>query len=331
MRLRLITASILFSTSLVFGAFLLVAPVPASSQTTTPLTGYAWSDLIGWISVNCSNTGSCGTADYAVSIDASGNLAGYAWSDSIGWIKFGGLSSFPSGSGTLAQNAGFSGGALKGWVRACEGTSAGDCSSMTTRADGWDGWIALSGTGYGPSLNSGKLTGYSWGGEAIGWISWSGSGYEVDTTYQPCAATQNYVCLDGDTSQHTAADCSVTTQTCSTQGSGWFCSADNGLCTAPPPPTFGTNGDGSGGALAAKPSLVRKGYTTKIIWTVDGATSCTVTGTNGDTWSATASPSGGYTTSALSQKTIYAIHCTGPGGALDGSADVNIIPEFQEK
>lgn len=297
----------------------------------TPLTGYAWSDLVGWISMNCSNTGTCATSPYAVKIDSGGNLFGHAWSDSLGWIQFGNLSSYPAGSGTTAGNGAFTGGALTGWARACEGTAPGDCSTMTTRTDGWDGWIALSGTGYGPSLSSGKLVGYSWGGEAIGWISWSGTGYEVDTTYQPCAATQGYMCLDSNTSQHTAADCAVTTQTCSAQGTGWFCSASNGLCTAPPAPSFGTNADGSSGIINAKPSLVRQGSATKIIWTVNNATSCAVTGTNGDTWSGTASLAGGNTTKSLTQKTTYSIHCTGSGGTLDGTKDVNIIPEWQEK
>jgi hypothetical protein len=52
------------------------------------LVGWAWNDLIGWISFNCNNNNWCSTSTYGVYIDSSGNFHGYAWSDSIGWISF---------------------------------------------------------------------------------------------------------------------------------------------------------------------------------------------------------------------------------------------------
>jgi hypothetical protein len=52
------------------------------------LSGWAWNDVIGWISFNCANTGGCGTVSYNVYIDASGNFHGYAWNDAVGWISF---------------------------------------------------------------------------------------------------------------------------------------------------------------------------------------------------------------------------------------------------
>lgn len=288
----------------------------------TAVTGYLWSDTIGWISMSGSG--------YGVVIDSSNHMLGYAWSDNVGWIKFGGLSSFPSGTGTTASNPTMNGNQLVGWARACAGTSTGDCTTMTSRTDGWDGWIAVSGSGYGPSLSGGSFSGYSWGDVNLGWIDWS----QVSTAYQGCLSTQGYQCTPNNASGdsvHTAADCAITTDVCSSHGSGWFCSTSNGLCTAPPPPVFGTNLDGSDGTLATKPSLVRKRDTVKVIWTVEDATSCTVTGTNGDSWTATASPAGGYTSSQILQKTTYTIHCVGSGGTLDASASVTIIPEFQER
>ena len=53
------------------------------------LTGYAWGENTGWISLNCSNTNSCGTVNYKVANDGNGNLSGYAWSENTGWINFG--------------------------------------------------------------------------------------------------------------------------------------------------------------------------------------------------------------------------------------------------
>jgi uncharacterized repeat protein (TIGR01451 family) len=51
------------------------------------LTGYVWGENIGWISLNCSNTNSCGTVDYGVTRD-NGELAGFAWGENVGWISF---------------------------------------------------------------------------------------------------------------------------------------------------------------------------------------------------------------------------------------------------
>jgi len=52
------------------------------------LSGWAWNDSIGWISLSCTNTSTCGTSNYDVYIDSSGNFHGFAWNDSIGWISF---------------------------------------------------------------------------------------------------------------------------------------------------------------------------------------------------------------------------------------------------
>lgn len=157
---------------ILFVLSLSIVPLFASADVGN-LTGYAWSDNIGWISFTCVNTNSCasnGGYDYGVSENPSGNLTGFAWSDNIGWIKFGGLSSFPSGAGTLAQDAQLVGSNVVGWARACAGTVGGDCSSMTSRTDGWDGWISLGGTNYGVSKSGQYYMDYAWGGDVIGWI-----------------------------------------------------------------------------------------------------------------------------------------------------------------
>lgn len=95
------------------------------------VTGWGWTSNTGWISFNCSDTNSCGQSNYSVQVDSSGNMTGYAWSSNIGWIKFGGLSDFPSGSGTAASNAALNltTGQVTGWARACAGTISGDCSA----------------------------------------------------------------------------------------------------------------------------------------------------------------------------------------------------------
>ena len=100
------------------------------------LTGWAWSDNIGWI---CFGRQECPSAE--VEIGPNGLLSGFGWSDNIGWIKFHGLSGFPIGSGTDSNSATYDSvtKSFGGWARACAGTVGGDCSSMTSRSDGWDG------------------------------------------------------------------------------------------------------------------------------------------------------------------------------------------------
>jgi hypothetical protein len=142
------------------------------------LTGYAFAENIGLISFNCSNTNSCGTgvgqSDYKVLYnEGAGTFSGFAWSDGIGWIKFHELSGFPfnDGYGEMIMDGNDS---VHGWIRACAGTSDGLCGTMDDYEGGWDGWISLSGSNYGPSLDEeNKLIGYSWGSDVVGWIDWS--------------------------------------------------------------------------------------------------------------------------------------------------------------
>ena len=52
------------------------------------LVGFVWAENVGWVSLSCENTGSCGTVNYGVTNDGSGNLSGYAWAENVGWISF---------------------------------------------------------------------------------------------------------------------------------------------------------------------------------------------------------------------------------------------------
>jgi len=52
------------------------------------LTGWIWAENLGWISLSCSNTNSCGVNNYGVVNDGVGNLSGSAWGENVGWINF---------------------------------------------------------------------------------------------------------------------------------------------------------------------------------------------------------------------------------------------------
>lgn len=135
--------------------------------------GFAWSDTIGWISFNCEDGGVgqsdiCDTSEYGVTVGINNKLSGYAWSDNIGWISFNEneLGGCP-GSDCKAKLVGNT--YLSGWARALAGIDAND---------GWDGWISLStqsggGINYGVTLSGEDFSGFAWGSEVVGWISFN--------------------------------------------------------------------------------------------------------------------------------------------------------------
>lgn len=289
--------------------------VIASPPGSGPITGWAWSDTIGWIDLNCSNDSSCATSNYGLSIAGDGTLSGYAWSDNVGWVSANAADL--SGCPTAPCTARMSGSTMAGWLKAL--------SANDSQSGGWDGFVSLSGSNpsYGPTLDTGIFSGFSWGDTNIGWVDWS----LAATTYSPCVS-QN-ICE----SDHVVDSCTgeiVSGGNCSAQG--MICSA--GACIAPPPPGVAAFGSFSG-HLVVKPALVHQGETTKAYWNVTNVvdSSCSVVGGNGDSWTGSAfSGSSGKTTKAITQQTIYRLTCTGVDHSpFTETATVNIIPVFQEQ
>lgn len=132
------------------------------------MTGWAYSNVIGAISLNCGNCNGTNCTqgyDYGVNIDNNRNLSGYAWSPSIGPISFNAseicanencTGAFPTGGAVTSNHTAkvvyVSKGLAKitGWARAlsacdfngttCTKNGAGD------NAGGWDGWIKFDGS-----------------------------------------------------------------------------------------------------------------------------------------------------------------------------------------
>jgi hypothetical protein len=167
------------------------------------LSGWAWSEAIGWISFNSKNCDANGDgrsdgspvgcpptgtsiANYGVNVASNGDMSGYAWSESIGWISFnaGDVSGCPSApcAPTLNRTTG----EVSGWARACAGTVNGDCTGAS-RTDGWDGWIHLRGANYGVSVSGCDWDGWAWGSNVVGWIHFKGSIYGVVGSGDACA------------------------------------------------------------------------------------------------------------------------------------------------
>ena len=156
------------------------SPLPLSNETSvTPVvynvSGWAWSNNIGWISFNCSNNASCGAVSYGVSVDSgSGLMSGYAWSENIGWISFNSADLVGCPSGT------------------CEARVAGGLTGTFPKAvTGWakilatGGWMHLNGitqdsNAYGVQLGSDKnFSGWSWEPDVVGWVHWKDILYGV--------------------------------------------------------------------------------------------------------------------------------------------------------
>ena len=281
------------------------------------VSGWAWSDTIGWISFNASDDGTCTSQSYGLDIASDGAMSGYAWSENVGWISAN--SSDLSGCPQSPCTARMEGYAMKGWMKALAANQA--------EAGGWDGFISLSGTSpdYGPTLASGIFTGYAWGDTNLGWISFNSPYHEAVTPWVPCTPT--YVCTD---ETHYDDECTIEIENipCS---AGLVCST--GQCVIPPEP-FTPPGD----ELTVNPRLIRKGGTVSISWDVTYADSCTVTG-GGITWTGTSSATADCTHDAsgeacvsppINAQTTFTLTCTGLGGDLTETATVYISPLWKE-
>ena len=147
------------------------------------VSGYAWSENIGWISVSCANTMALGSGvNFGLDISSgSGLFAGYAWSENIGWVDFAASGPYPAlpnysacadfpGSGQTCDGIGNYN--VGGWARA------------VAYGGGWDGWIKLRGTNYGVAIDNGTgdFSGYGWSDAVIGWIRFAGTNYKVKST-----------------------------------------------------------------------------------------------------------------------------------------------------
>jgi len=190
--------------------------VPVTQNESGNVYGYAWSSNVGWVKMNSCpdvnpfnglpDVSGCDTAQYGVKVNnannnnlpptipaGGGTLSGHAWNEKIGWVRFGGWSGFPSAieaPGTVASNAELVsvtslGGLFQGWARALKG-------GITP---GFDGWLSLSGANYysGPiagtagityHVPTARLMGWAWGGNVLGWVSFSGDNSSAQGSYQ---------------------------------------------------------------------------------------------------------------------------------------------------
>ncbi len=170
-------------------------PAEVEAGVSHNVSGFAWSENIGWISFNCTDQGTCGSVNYGVHVNnLTGAFSGFAWSENIGWIQFDPAGPYPSEPNSSAKlNAGNN--EVSGWARA------------VANGGGWDGWIKMRGTApdYGVSWNSGtkEFAGFAWGSDVIGWISFNCADLGV-------CATSNYKVIANINSPPSASGLSAT-------------------------------------------------------------------------------------------------------------------------
>lgn len=154
----IILLAVIFATGVIFDYKFSATEAGISDN----VSGWAWSENIGWISFNCTDTASCATSDYGVNIDQlTGNFSGYAWSENIGWIDFAPSSGYPEAPNNGAKLEAT--GDVTGWAKA-----------LSADGNGWDGWIKMSGSwSNGVKLSGSNFTGYAWGSDVIGWIEFN--------------------------------------------------------------------------------------------------------------------------------------------------------------
>lgn len=147
-----------------------------------------------------------------------------------------------------------------------------------------------------------------------------------NSTYQyaSCSCAPLYFCSAGNV-QHTNSSCVTSTvDTCTAPS---LCSPGQSACVDPNP-TISTH-------LEVRPAVVRRDDTVKLYWDVGNVEGCTVTGTNGNSWTDITSGINGQTTFPITERTVFTLTCTPLEGSLSPSfsetATVIILPVFQEQ
>jgi hypothetical protein len=253
--------------------------VSEAAQTSNDLSGYAWSDNIGWISFKGTN--------YGVSFTQStGNMSGYAWSDNIGWISFNASDVAGCPAAPCSPSIHNGTGVVTGWAKALSASG------------GWDGWIQLSGS-WSPSVSfsSNVASGYSWGSDVVGWVSWSGVGYSVTKLVCENGANNPPACTTYDPCENGANN----PPTCTT-----YDPCANGANNPPTCTVFTPTA-----TLSASPTTIDQGQSATLTWSSTNATSCVGTGFTAGGASGTRS-TGAINTPGTSN---YQVVCTGAGGS----------------
>jgi len=166
--------------------------------------------------------------------------------------------------------------------------------------------------------------------------TWTTYATTTITVTSPPTCTPSTVYLCGGAGNETIIASSTDAQCNHTQTSGTtcaspqYCQAPSSSCLAPAI-YFNQSGNYTGN-LQLTPTLVQSGETTQVHWSVADAQSCTVTGSNGDSWTGLQSPAGGETSKPIPSQTTYTLSCEAYANNpnITETETVNVTPVFQE-
>lgn len=199
---------------------------------------------VGWISFNsydCDvdkngfvDSGSCGgdnttkiARDYGVKINTTdGTFSGYAYSEYVDAISFtlADLSICPVGA-TVAK-VDLVTGNVTGWARALTGSASPSWDGCIKFSDETNSWWA--GKGVKIDISTGKFSGYAYGGDVMGWISFNCAtdGSCASSNYFVQGPVLNVPCTPGSCSGGLV--CNTTTSVCIVPNGACSTSADCG-------------------------------------------------------------------------------------------------------
>lgn len=219
------------------------------------VSGFAWSETIGWVSMahtNCDTNGDglsdgapagcppAGTpvANYAVAVNfpetgGDRNATGFAWSSNLGWIDFDPAGPYPAGGGTTADHAKLAANNtdIVGFARACSVFVSGCSGALKPDGErgGWDGWISMAGTAadasaYGVKVDATrtKLEGKAWGSDIVGWLDFAPAGFGGVRVIGPLAVSCTYDPGNGTNPESTNVGSNVTWDAAVTGGTGVY-------------------------------------------------------------------------------------------------------------
>ncbi|MBI4709461.1 MAG: hypothetical protein HY764_04665 [Candidatus Portnoybacteria bacterium] len=146
---------IIFASVILFGIPAMAAVDYGVTVSDDKLTGFAWSENIGWIKFDGTN--------YGVTKNATGLLAGYAWSENVGWLSFQDLGGCPSAPSPCEAKIDASGN-MTGWAKFLRVTTASGNQGGWVRLAG----IAQSGASYGVKISD-PANSFAWSND-FGWI-----------------------------------------------------------------------------------------------------------------------------------------------------------------
>lgn len=224
----------------------------------------------------------------------------------------------PSCTGTVPLNATLC-------ANDCSGLSADTPRTVVTACGAPKGEYTCD-TGYAKSGNTCPActvgsqcqcsAGQLWSGSScvscsVGQQCWCPAGQHWNGSACQANCVDSYFC-QGNNLMHQDTSCNSTVSLICSYG----CSA--GACIVPDPEI----------TLSVTPLLLQKGETAQVVWSTNDMSSCTVTSTNGASWSGL---SGSQTSPAIQMQTIITVRCTSVlDTTISQSATVNIIPIFCE-